>query len=467
MNDDAETQRQLALAQALNGDRAAFEETLRPLLARRDGPSLRTRAFGLAILGAADEALTVTEATMSAEAAARFAPFFTVMPRLTHAQQAEAALQGRFPPTDAIGVDRPAIAAYRPRETGLAALDARLAPTGAPMGSARSGPVAQAPLDGVRRRPGPPSEAADAADAADAAPPPPAGRTPTRAEREAQRRAERRARRQASDPLLRAQRERLAVRAAPPATEGPRPSVDLAIAPDPAPSSAVRSIDPPASAFVPGSGELAPVAPVAGAGAGATVAAADERAADLGAQIAALAEEAPPASGPASGPVSGPVSGSAFAPSVPAPAARSVAEAFDGFLAQAEPVPVRGGEAVDISRINPPRDRASEPATRSATSEPAPPTPAEAHPSRRWVQIATGRQRDALRFDWRRIARTAGGALEGKGPFTAPWNRAHRLLAGPYENAAAARAALNALTEAGIDAFIFTSDAGQAIEPLE
>lgn len=133
----------------------------------------------------------------------------------------------------------------------------------------------------------------------------------------------------------------------------------------------------------------------------------------------------------------------------------SVEEAFSSFsLASESRVPAANG-AVDITKIKIPRER----------DEPKPPPP-PAHPSRHWVQIATGKDTDALGFDWRRISRKAEGKLEGKGPFVTPWGEANRLLSGPYDSAAKAREMVKELKELGVDSFTFTSAAGEAIEKL-
>ena len=101
-------------------------------------------------------------------------------------------------------------------------------------------------------------------------------------------------------------------------------------------------------------------------------------------------------------------------------------------------------------------------------AKPAPAQPAApADRARHWVQIATGRDREALAFDWRRIARGAEGELDGKGPFVVEWGAANRLLAGPYDSPTAAREAVNRLKALGIDSFTFSSEDGQAIEALD
>ncbi|QYU70343.1 SPOR domain-containing protein [Leptolyngbya sp. 15MV] len=92
--------------------------------------------------------------------------------------------------------------------------------------------------------------------------------------------------------------------------------------------------------------------------------------------------------------------------------------------------------------------------------------PPPIHPSRHWVQIATGRDRAALRFDWRRFAREAPAVLGKLEPHVTRWGQANRLLAGPYDSPRAAREAIAALAKEGVDSFIFTSEAGQEIERL-
>lgn len=139
----------------------------------------------------------------------------------------------------------------------------------------------------------------------------------------------------------------------------------------------------------------------------------------------------------------------------PEPEPASVADAFDGFtLAPGTPTPSASG-AVDITRIAIPRER----------EEPKPPPP-PAHPARHWVQVATGKDVSALKFDWRRISRKAEGRLDGKGPFVTPWVEANRLLSGPYDSAAKAREMVKELKELGVDCFTFTSAEGEAIEKL-
>jgi hypothetical protein len=120
------------------GDQQASEATLLPLLQRRDLASYRTRAFALAIMGKADEAVSIAETMLPERLSNRIGPYLRYMPRLTRAQQAAAANLGVFPQAAEIGRDDPAIAA----NSGPASVpapartaDSRLVPTGEPLGS--------------------------------------------------------------------------------------------------------------------------------------------------------------------------------------------------------------------------------------------------------------------------------------------------------------------------------------------
>jgi Flp pilus assembly protein TadD len=115
--------------------------------------------------------------------------------------------------------------------------------------------------------------------------------------------------------------------------------------------------------------------------------------------------------------------------------------------------------AVDITTIQPRRE-----APRAA----APPTPPRpVHPSRQWVQVATGRDVAALEFDWRRIKRTAGGLLDKYKPYVVDWGQTNRLVAGPFATAREAQEFVGKLKDKQLDSFRFTSAQGEEVRPLE
>jgi hypothetical protein len=138
----------------------------------------------------------------------------------------------------------------------------------------------------------------------------------------------------------------------------------------------------------------------------------------------------------------------------------SLAEAFSD-LAKPTTDAAPAAGAVDIRRIRPTRAAAATPT--GAAEKPAPPS----HPSRIWVQLATGRDKSALGFDWRRMSLQAAALFKGRKPSVSAWGQSNRLLAGPFESEAAANAFLAQLRRANIDgAFVWTSPAGQVVDAL-
>ena len=84
------------------------------------------------------------------------------------------------------------------------------------------------------------------------------------------------------------------------------------------------------------------------------------------------------------------------------------------------------------------------------------------NPSRIWVQIATGSNRTALGYDWKRLKGKAPNALAGQSAWVAP----NRLLIGPFKSQAEARAKVNALSKEGLATNTHTSEAGQEVTRL-
>ena len=405
----AETVRRLALSQAISGDREAFEATLLPLLRDGDVPAFRTRAFGLAVLGNAEEAKDIANTVLPAGLGARMAAYLDYMPRLTRAQQAAAGNLGVFPRTSSIGTDEAAIAAYAPRPVQLA----QAAPAAAPQAQgtpASAGAETPAPARGQPARPG-----------AGSMPPVPADRLPQDTDVAAPTKASAATPAPTSNPV--------------PAPGTPAPSL---AAPPARQAAAPEPADPPAGPRIVAAVPDDPVP-----------ARSDRPEPTVIARVDPTASAQPVDTATASASLA---SGTA---SAGAAAGTSIEDAFDGFtLAPPAPPPSATG-AVDITRIAIPREKA----------RPKPPPP-PAHPARHWVQVATGKDRAALKFDWRRITRSAEGKLDGTGPFVTPWVEANRLLSGPYDSAAEAREMVNELKKIGVDSFPFTSAEGEAVEPL-
>lgn len=340
-NDEA--RRRLAVSYAIAGNRARFEDTLRPLLDRRDLAAQRARAFGLAIMGESDRAGAIVEQVMPRDIATRLVPYLGYMPRLTKQQQAAAANLGIFPRSADIGRDDPRLARFAAEERA----DSRLAPAGPPL-DARPRQVAAA--------------------------------VPT-----------------------------------------PPPSTTVYTAPVPASSIGTQA--------APATARVATVTPVAVSTA--------------------------PASVPPAAPTPRPV--------------ERVADVFADLGAPSADARV-SGDAVDLARIEvrreapPPKPpAAAKPADKPKPKEP----PKPVHPSRVWVQVATGKKIDALAFDWRRISKEAGKPLAPYKAFTARWGATNRLVVGPVASRDKAEALVRELKKKGLDVFLWLSEEGEAVQPLK
>lgn len=149
----------------------------------------------------------------------------------------------------------------------------------------------------------------------------------------------------------------------------------------------------------------------------------------------------------------------------PAPTRVSLADAFADLEPVASAGPAAG--AVDIAALTPVRRAAVAPAPRPAAAaekpKPKPKVEKPAEPARLWAQIGVGRNTAAFAFDWRRLSKQAGGALDGKGPWAVKYGATNRMLAGPYPTDSAATAAIKRLKDKGIEALPFSSDEGEKV----
>lgn len=423
-----EATRRLAISLAIAGDKRASATVLSPLLLRQDKAAWRARAFSLAIMGQTEEAITVVNGTLPPSLAGGIAPYLRYMAKLTPAQQAAAANFGQFPRASEIGRDDPRVALFSAnaaRRPSLASADAGLIPKGEPLGrNARSrssdrnqdsNSGRNSDRRGDRSRQSPP-------EVASAAPPlPPVPSRP------------------AAAPVA-----AVPVAARPVAMPAQAPArsaaAALSAAPPPPPAPARVAVQAAPAASQPASTPPAPPRP----------------------PLIAAAPPPPPAPpAPVAAPLPRPIAAAtpSAAPVPPTPRRQSLAEVFSDLgRPTADATPASG--AVDIRRIRPTREPA---AGAAAPATPAPPS----HPSRIWVQLATGRDKGALGFDYRRMAREADAVFKAKRPFVSAWGQTNRLLTGPFETEAAANAFLTQLRRAKIDgAFVWTSPAGQVVDGL-
>lgn len=149
------------------------------------------------------------------------------------------------------------------------------------------------------------------------------------------------------------------------------------------------------------------------------------------------------------------------APPSPPPSPVRVADAFADLSVGELPSARVSGDAVDLSQITVKRE--APPAEKPKPKEP----PKPVHPSRVWVQVATGKDVKALAFDWRRISKSGGDALSKLKPHTTRWGAANRLLAGPVDNREKAQALVRDLKAKGLDSFLYVSPEGEEIQTIK
>ena len=509
--------RRLALSLAIGGDRKASEATLLTQLRRNEPAAWRTRAFVLAILGDTEEAVRIATGTMPRDLSDAMVPYLRYMGRLTPAQQAAAANFGHFPRAAQIGRDDPRVARYaalNPRRVvpPVAALAAKSD------GSAKKGKndrvdrrreriaVRDSGTKGVTRT----QQVAVAQRPAAALPTPAPAPAPAPAPTQLTR----------TIPPVRVAAATLPPIAFPRPSEY-RPAIAPALTPVPAPGPAFASLAlkpvvappvvtqtaPPLSAPV-----LAVAAPTQTAVPPASVAVATASSAASNLDLARRAQQTGSELAATTVPsVVGPTVTTAQAPaSVPATVIvpsgppgpeprRDLAAVFSDFRPPAEEE--RAAVAVDISKL-PSRAKkaglidergpipdaptgtrriaAADPATSTAAKkgiDPKTGKPLKAadkaaklvvpsHPSRIWVQLGVGRNKEALGFDWRKLGKAQAELFKGRKAWTTPWGQTNLLLVGPFETQAAASAFLKEARKKEGDAFVWTSPAGQAVDTL-
>lgn len=161
----------------------------------------------------------------------------------------------------------------------------------------------------------------------------------------------------------------------------------------------------------------------------------------------------------------------------PSPARESLSDAFADLGAQPVASTAAAAGAVDVVKLAAARKAEEAAAAREAEAKAkakreadakaakakAEKAARDAEPARVWVQVGVGRNTAAFGFDWKKLAKQAGGALDGKGPWAAKYGATNRMLAGPFPNEAAARAVIKRLKDKDIEALPFTSDEGEKV----
>jgi tetratricopeptide (TPR) repeat protein len=157
----------------------------------------------------------------------------------------------------------------------------------------------------------------------------------------------------------------------------------------------------------------------------------------------------------------------------PAPSQREPVEDFSSVAAFVNSLPPEEEVAPPVQVAPPVRTAPAR--TRTAAARPAPaPTPARtsrtrapANPSRVWVQLATGPNRAGLVYQYGLFRRQATALLGGRAAFTTELNATNRLLVGPFASESAASAFVSQLARSNVQAYTWTSEAGQEIDALQ
>lgn len=496
----------LAISQAIGGNVETAYTTLLPLLNKQDKPGWRTRAFTLAIAGDTDQAVEVAGKILPGQLAQNIAPYLRYMPRLTKAQQAAAANLGRFPRASEIGRDDARIAAYAPPRSTAAG--GGLIPRGEPLGGGAAAKLAKA--DKLARTRKTRSEAQQPVRQISSTAP---ARTATVAAIDPDRVAPPEPKptiERGSDELPPINRPAEPMKVA----EAPKPAPVPTLTPTPAPTRTALAAAPvasvtkePARRATPGFdlGRL----PVTQAAAIPTPAQATASTPAATKTVSSPASP-PPAPGPSqlslseifadigkptaeTLPASGAVDIRLITPAAPPPRvtlpkveearpadAKVEAKAADARLADTK---AADAKAIDAKAVDP---KAKPDAKKTAASKAAEAkakaladakakADAEAkakakkpsHPSRIWVQIGVGRNKDAIAFDWRRYTRESAALLKGRTPYVSEMGRTNRILIGPFATQKAANAFLADAKKQGFsDALPWTSPAGQVVDPL-
>lgn len=519
-----ELRNRLAVSQAIGGDLDTAYKTLMPLLNRQDKPGWRTRAFTLAIVGDTDQAVDLVNRILPTQLAQNVAPYLRYMPRLTRAQQAAAANLGRFPRASEIGRDDARIAAYAPPRASAAG--AGLIPKGEPLGGgtakvakggkpsrtrggkqvattpARTATVAALdpdrvappePKPAIERDSGelpPIGRSADVPKVGRPMTPTPSPTTKVAATTMASTPAASPKPTVASTPASALAGTHVSEATAPSTPAVPAksstPGFDLGRVPNAGLASApaqqqAPAATPPVSAPatpppVPGPNQLSLSEIFADIGKPTADAMPSSGAVDIRLITPAAppplplprvqppkVEEAPPAEDDAKAEKVDPKAKPTTTKTKLADAKATDAKAADTKAADAKAADAKTATAKTAAAKAKEKADAKAKADAEAKAKAKKPS----HPSRMWVQIGVGRNKDAIAFDWRRYTRQSPALLKGRNPYVSEMGRTNRILIGPFASQKAASAFLADAKKQGFgDALPWTSPAGQVVDPL-
>lgn len=422
-----------AISLGISGDVEGAEAKLYPLLQKSDRGAWRNRAFILAMNGQEKAANKIAEQTMQKRMAKAIKPFFDRMPKLTAAQKAAAVHFGHFPASENIGVDVAAVRfASSTAVRGGEGADAGLIPIGEPLGQKAEKPkVLAMPDTSPRRRPG--SKSSD------------------------------RAKTQVASRTVTKDKVELSRGELPPPTSA-RPLVKPAVANRRSAANKTTSKTPsaaPAPGFETAVGGAAKqTSPLRSESV--------TRKVDIGDVKAPKQSDAQSAEKDKKKPVqlvtfdlakTGSSGASPIVSGTPADKARRPLSEIIGAIAIPDAEKKTGVVPVDLAAITPAK---AKPVAEKVETKPKPPE----HPKRYWVQIATGSDLKALKFDYRRISKKNADLFSGTNGWTSPWGKTRRLVVGPFDDLKAAKKFEAGFRKGGGDGFAWVSANGTKVNKL-
>lgn len=446
-----------AVSLGISGKVPDANQQLEQALATGDREAWRMRAFIFAMNGRIADARKVTQAVMPKGLADALDPYMQRLPLLTTSQKAAAAYYGEFP-TNVLKLAAPEPARDRPVQVAAATTERESSRNRRTRNNERTTRTAATTLAAaqpasapVRAEPVPPPPQTDT--------PRPAAVTPPRA---------------ASTQLASNATSSPSRPAGAPASRRPAATTSTPASPPPVARPVVHQPQPQPSYEVPATTQLA--------------SGSVEPARSPSVQGPADPATTPPAAAavPSIRPTPQPAAQAptpGFSPSSqPIAAPRSLGDTLASLdIPELERKPtVVTADMAAVARIQEQRRKASEAAAVKAKADAEAKAKADAakkveaerkaklaaNPSRNWVQVATGKDVDALAFDLRRMRRTYAEAIGDLAGWTAEWGATRRLLVGPFKKPEDAKAVVTRITKSGGDAFIWQSEAGEEVAKI-
>lgn len=446
-----------AISLGISGNVAASDQKLANLLQKSDRGAWRNRVFILAMNGQTNEANRIARQTMAKRMAQAIKPFLVRMPKLTAAQKAAAVHFGHFPASENVGVDVASVRyAANTAVRGGEGADSGLIPLGKPLGEDVNKPkVLAMPDQSERRRPGVSSSVKETESAiaegnyellADGRglPSPGGPRDSVRSNNSGSDRQQE----IVSNPAVVITEKERAIRNA----QSASPGFETAI------GQGVGRANPPADVARP------------------------QETADTGTSGPPLVSQSiarkvrigsvePPAEKPESiskQPVQ--LVNFDLAESLPerggqtnAGTEKKALSEIMGSIEIPDTEKTSGVVPVDLAAITPAKPKVKE----VAKAEEAKPKKVEPkHPKRFWVQIATGSNMSALKYDYRRFSRKNTTLFKEVDGWTSPWGRMTRLVVGPFDDLKAAKKFESGYRKTGGDGFAWISADGTVVNKL-